>query len=110
MVSPEFPQFAAGPALNAPAPPPVGNRQEGRESPLDPGPPGVALRIGHQAYPVQFISVPPALIRDRQVRVKRRSDISHHGIENVSMRNIMRPIDGFPAFFSGADIASGFRF
>ncbi len=67
-------QFAAGPALNTAAPPPVGNRQHGRESPLDPGPPGVSLRIGHRTYPVESISIPSAVIRCQRFGVKRGPD------------------------------------
>ena len=40
--------------MDAPAAPPVGNRQHGREGPRDSGHPGVSLRIGHQTYPVRI--------------------------------------------------------
>ncbi len=74
-------QFAAGPALDALAAPPLGDRQHGRERPLDPGPPGISLRIDHPAHDrgIPFCSADPYTPRAGS---QSRDDLSHAQKEN----------------------------
>ena len=47
-------QLAAGPAMDALAPPPLRDRQHGRERPSDLGSPGVLLTIDHSRHSTDY--------------------------------------------------------